>query len=90
MKPRVAEKFDSKHLPVELLLFSKEYQSTSKDRSVQGKLVWDSDKKVTFVESVRGEMFQSIIQAKDLLTRCVDKAVDLNSGRFEAAACMKR
>ena len=92
MKLHVAEKFESKHLPKERLLFPKEYQSTSKDRSVLEKLVWDSEKKVTFVESVRGEMFQNIIiQAKDLLTRSVDEAVNcLNSGLLEAAACMKR
>ena len=88
MTLHVAEKFVSKHLSVELLLFPKEYQSTSKEPS----LVWDSDKKVTFVESVRGEMFQSsIIQAKDLLSRSVDEAVNcLNSGLLEAAACTKR
>ena len=36
-------------------------------------------------------MFQNIIiQAKDLLTRSVDEAVNcLNSGLLEAAACMK-
>ena len=34
MKLYVAEKFESKHLPVELLLFPKEYQSTSKDLSL--------------------------------------------------------
>ena len=45
MKVHVAEKFESKHLPVELLLFPKEYQSTSKDRSVLEKLVWDSEKR---------------------------------------------
>ena len=54
--------------------------------------MWDNDKKVAFVESVRGEMFQNIIiQAKDLLTRSVDEAVNcLNSGLLEAAACMMR
>ena len=45
MKLHVAEKFESKHLPVELLLFPKEYQSPSKDRSVLERLVWDSEKK---------------------------------------------
>ena len=45
-------------------------------------------KKVIFVESVRGEMFQSIIiQAKDLLSRSVDEAVNcLNSGLLKAEA----
>ena len=92
MKQHVAEKFESKHLPVELLLFPKEYQSLDKDRSVLEKLVWDNDKKVTFVQLVRGEMFQNIIiQAKDLLTRSVDEAVNcLNSGLLEAAAGVKR
>ena len=49
--------------------------------------MWDRDKKVTFVESVRGEMFQNtIIQAKDLLPRSVDEAVNcLNSGFLESA-----
>ena len=49
-------------------------------------------KKATFVESIRGEMFQNIItQAKDLLTRSVDEDVNcLDSGLLEAAACMKR
>ena len=77
---------------MERLLFSEEYQAKGKDRSFLEKLEWDSDKGVTFVESVRGEMFQNIIiQAKDLLTRSVDEAVNcLNSGLLEAAACMKR
>ena len=77
---------------MERLLFSEEYQAKGKDRSFLEKLVWDSDKGVTFVDSVRGEMFQNIIiQAKDLLTRSVDEAVNcLNSGLLEAAACMKR
>ena len=48
MKVHVAEKFESKHLPVELLLFPKEYQSTSKEWSVLEKLVWDSEKKGHF------------------------------------------
>ena len=49
-------------------------------------------KKATFVESIRGEMFQTTItQAKDLLTRSLDEAVNcLDSRLLEAAACMKR
>ena len=34
MKLHVAEKFESKHLPKERLLFPKEYQSTSKEPSL--------------------------------------------------------
>ena len=49
-------------------------------------------KRSTFVEAVRGEMFQNVItQAKDLLSCSVDEAVNcLNNGLLEAAACMKR
>ena len=88
----VAERFDSKHLPVELSLCAKEDQPNSKEQLFVEKLVWDDDKKSTFVEAVRGEIFQNVItQAKDLLSCSVDEAVNcLNNGLLEAAACMKR
>ena len=92
-KLHVAETFESKHLPVELLLFSKEYQSTSKDRSVLEKLVWDSVKKRSFLSNQLGVRCFKVLSFKltDLLTRSVDEAVNcLNSGLLEAAACMKR
>ena len=53
-------------------------------------MVWDDDKKSTFVEAVRGEMFQNVItQAKDLLSCSVDEAVNcLNIGLLKAVACV--
>ena len=73
-------------------LCSKEDQPNSKEQLFVEKLVWDDDKKSTFVEAVRGEMFQNVItQAKDVLSCSVNEAVNcLNNGLLEAAACMKR
>ena len=79
-------------MPVESSLCTEGDHANSKEQLFfLEKLVRDDDKKPTFVEAVRGEMFQNVItQAKDLLSCSVDEAVNcLNNGLLEAAACMK-
>ena len=63
-----------KHLPVESSLCSEGDNANGKEQLFFfEKLVWDDDKKPTFVEAVRGEIFQNVItQAKDLLSCSVD------------------
>ena len=88
----VAERFESKHMPVQLTFNPRRTdESVCKTKFIE-KTVWDETKLPLFHEAIKSTLFQSaIVQATALLHDSVDAAVDcFNSGLLSAAACMKR
>lgn len=90
---KVAERFESKHLPVELS-FSQPDRDVGAPSEVKfvEKLVWDDSKLSLFQEAVGSTQFESAIaEATALLHMSVDSAFDsFTRGLMQASSCMKR
>lgn len=88
----VAERFESKHLPVELMFFRDDRDKKKSTTGSIEKLMWDESKKSVFVEAVSSAQFETVVvEATVMLPDSVDSAVDcLTAGLLQAATCMKR
>ena len=89
---RVAERFDSKHLPVELLLSCNTVELNREQTMFIEKLVWDEAKTVVFQEAIISNVFESAVaEATGLLHQSVDEAVErFNTGLLQASECMRK
>lgn len=93
---KVIERFESKHMPVDLLIgkTADECDNGRKDNkhAYTDRLTWDDGKTGEFNAIICSEAFKSIIErAQGLITISVDRAVDcLTDGLTAAADCMKK
>ena len=90
----VTERFESKHLPVEVQIGGRSENSVPKHDSPSHieKLIWDDNKRPDFEENVRKEQFvEEINRATISLRLSVDEAVKrLSECLLKAAHCMGR
>uniref|UniRef100_UPI003AF4937F reverse transcriptase family protein n=2 Tax=Thiolapillus sp. TaxID=2017437 RepID=UPI003AF4937F len=94
VKLEVTERFESKHLPVEVQIGGRSDNSVPKHDSPSHieKLIWDDNKRSDFEENVRKELFvKEINRATISLRLSVDEAVKrLSECLLTAAHCMVR
>ncbi|WP_419608226.1 hypothetical protein, partial [Thiolapillus sp.] len=94
VKLEVTERFESKHLPVEVQIGGRSENSVPKHDSPSHieKLIWDDNKRSDFEENVRKELFvKEINRATISLRLSVDEAVKrLSECLLTAAHCMVR
>ncbi len=86
---KVAERFESKHLPIEIQIGKSEKTVPSSSSRIE-KLIWDVNRRSDFEENVRREQFLGDInRAMKTLQLSVDEAVEcLSQGLLTAAQCM--
>lgn len=92
MHLKVAERFESKHLPVEFTLFPRDNRHIETKLTKLEKLVWDQDKKALFMDEINSSKFQEVLsRAISLVRVSIDDSIEcLRKGLVDAAACMKR
>jgi hypothetical protein len=93
IKLEVTERFESKHLPVEILIGKAEKGAPKRSSHTHiEKLIWDNNMKSTFEENVQNELFlDEMNRATSILNQSVDDAVKcLSDGLLKAAECMVR
>ena len=86
---KVAEQFESKHLPIEIQIGKSEETVPSSSSHIE-KLIWDVNRRSDFEENLRREQFLGDInRAMTTLQLSVDEAVKcLSQGLLTAAQCM--
>ena len=89
----VTERFESKHLRVEMLIGKSEKSAPKRSSHTHIEtLIWDNNRKSVFEENVRNELFfEEINRATIILNQSVDSAVKcLSEGLLKVAECMVR
>ena len=86
---KVAERFESKHLPIEIQIGKSEETVPSSSSHIEN-LIWDVNRRSDFEENLRTEQFLGDInRAMTTLQLSVDEAVKcLSQGLLTAAQCM--
>jgi hypothetical protein len=91
MEVRVAERFETKHMPVELTMHVT--STNAKEETVTtDKLIWDESKIQLFKDNIYSDNFkQALLQAQNLLLSSIDDAVFcLNEALTSASECMRK
>ena len=86
---KVAERFESKHLPIEIQIGKSEETVPSSSSHIE-KLIWDVNRRSDFKENLRREQFlDDINRAMTTLQLSVDEAVKcLSQDLLTEAQCM--